>query len=150
MSIVSQIRKNRKTKSEPSKIYNNPTADGLYRICLNDACQTMFQIDDDLSRAGLCWHCYLKVLRSGHCLGPHLTHPPYKYFPDTVVKTQPTVVITKKKPGKGSQFGGGICECGAEFERKTNRQKRCDTCQKNARSKQVRDAVKKHNDSTAD
>ncbi|TRZ51895.1 hypothetical protein D4S03_04380 [bacterium] len=34
----------------------------------------------------------------------------------------------KVKSTKVTPFGYGVCECGAEFERQTNRQKRCEKC----------------------
>lgn len=140
MSHVQTVFKKRKTKSEPAKQYNNPKEDGLYRICFH--CESMFPISDDNSRAALCWHCYLKVLRSGHYLSQQLTPPEWKYYPDAVAQKPKPAPTIKKKITKG--YGGGICACGEEFERKTSRQKRCEKCIKESTRLNASDRQRKH------
>jgi hypothetical protein len=151
MSIVSKIIGKRKTRTSPSKQYNNPKKDGLYRICFH--CQNMFPISDELSKAALCWICTLKVIQSDHYLAKHITLPDYEYFPGIApsgAKSDESEPSLKENKSKANPFGGGICECGEEFERKTNRQKRCEKCQMETRLKQVRDAVKKHKNAITD
>jgi hypothetical protein len=140
MSIVAKVFSKRKVKSEPVKSYNNPIEDGLYRICMN--CETMFRIDDDLSRAAFCWTCYLKVLRSGHYLGPHMTHPEWKYYPEEpVIKT---VSVEEKKPKQKK------CACGQKFYPVSNRQVHCSECSKTNRKALVAKAVRKYNSKKKD
>lgn len=63
---------------------------------------------------------------------------------DHRVKNQPAPVIAKKKPGKGSLFGGGLCACGEEYERKTIRQKRCEKCIKESNRLSASARQRKH------
>jgi hypothetical protein len=138
MSIVANILGKRKTKkkSEPVMSYDNPTKDGLYRICLNDECQTMFQIDDDKTKAGLCWSCALRVMRSGHYLANHITTPPLENFPDSPA-------IKKVKESNNAKLKK--CACGKKFSPTSNRQTRCPVCSKTNRKSLVAKAVRKCN-----